>query len=59
MEVGGEGDASAAVLQETEVYSLYGGGGAVWAIGNFWKVEDNIATTGIRSPDRPACIESL
>jgi len=33
--------------------------GSVWALGTFWKGDDNIATTGIRPPDRPAYIESL
>jgi len=30
---------------------------AVWATGTFWTGAENLATTGIRSLDRPACSE--
>ena len=30
-----------------------------WAPGSVWKDAENLASTGIRSPDRPARIESL
>jgi len=32
---------------------------AGWASEPFWTVVENLASTGIRSPDRPACSESL
>ena len=32
---------------------------AVWAPGPVWTSAENLAATGIRSPDRPACNESL
>jgi len=32
---------------------------AGWASGPVWTGEENLAPTGIRSPDRPASIESL
>ena len=30
-----------------------------WAPGPVWTGAENVAPTGIRSPDRPACSESL
>jgi hypothetical protein len=32
---------------------------AGWASGPVWTGQEYLASTGIRSPDRPACIESL
>ena len=32
---------------------------AGWAPGPVWKGAENLAPTGIRSPDRPACSQSL
>ena len=32
---------------------------AGWATGPVWTSAENLATTGIRSPDRPACSHSL
>ena len=32
---------------------------AVWAPGPVWTGAENVAPTGIRSPDSPACSESL
>jgi len=32
---------------------------AGWAPGPVWTIAENLAPTGIRSPDRPARIESL
>ena len=32
---------------------------AVWALGSVWTGTENLVPTGIRSPDRPACSQSL
>ena len=32
---------------------------AGWAPGPFWTGAENLASTGIRTPDRPACSQSL
>ena len=32
---------------------------AGWAPGSVWTGAENLAPTGIRSPDRPACSQSL
>ena len=55
MGVGGQRHAPATLRREQPVPIVEAG----WATGQVWTGAENLATTGIRSPDRPARSESL
>jgi hypothetical protein len=57
MRVGGQLHAPAALTQETEPVPIVQE--ARWAPGPVWTGTENLAHTGIRSPDRPDRSESL
>jgi hypothetical protein len=57
MRVGGQLNAPAALPRERDPVPIVSEVG--WDPGTVWTGEENIAPTGIRSPDRPARIESL
>ena len=57
MGVGGQRHAPTALPQEKDPVLIVLGTG--WAPGSVWAGAENLATTGIRSPDRPARSESL
>ena len=57
MGVGGQGQVPAALPHEKDPVPIVPEAG--WAPGPVWAGAENLATTGIRSPDRPACSESL
>ena len=56
MGVGDQHHAPAALPPKDPVPIVQEGG---WAPGPVWKGSENLASTGIRSPDRPARSESL
>ena len=57
MGVGGQRHAPAALPPGKDPVPIVQEAG--WAPGPVWTGAENLAPTGIRSPDRPACSESL
>ena len=57
MEVGGQRHAPAAFTPGKDPVPIVQEAG--WASGPIWAVEENLAPTGIRSPDRPVRRQSL